>query len=41
LAWDETRRSLWCAGGHAGVMCTTAPGAPVTIGKKRAGQAAS
>jgi hypothetical protein len=28
LAWDATRRTLWSATGRAGIMCSTAPGAP-------------
>ena len=28
LAWDATRRTLWSAMGRAGIMCSTAPGAP-------------
>jgi len=28
LAWDSTRRTLWSATGRAGIMCSTAPGAP-------------
>lgn len=28
LAWDSTRRTLWSAAGAAGIMCSTAPGAP-------------
>ena len=32
LTWDATRRTLWAAAGHAGVMCATAPGSPPPIG---------
>jgi hypothetical protein len=32
LAWDSTRRTLWSAAGRAGIMCTTAPGAPSPLG---------
>ncbi|HEY8090475.1 MAG TPA: hypothetical protein VIF09_21585 [Polyangiaceae bacterium] len=28
LAWDATRRTVWSAAGWAGIMCSTAPGAP-------------
>ena len=28
FAWDSTRRTLWSATGAAGIMCSTAPGAP-------------
>ena len=28
LAWDATRRTVWSATGRAGIMCSTAPGAP-------------
>jgi hypothetical protein len=37
LAWDATRRTLWSAAGGAGIMRSTAPGAP----SWRAAQAAS
>lgn len=33
MVWDETRRTLWSAAGRAGVLGSTAPGAPVPIGK--------
>jgi hypothetical protein len=29
LAWDATRKTLWAAVGKAGVLSSTAPGAPV------------
>jgi hypothetical protein len=41
MAWDETRRTLWCAAGHAGVLGATAPGSQVPIGKGAAVGAAS
>ncbi len=33
MVWDDTRRTLWSAAGRAGVLGSTAPGAPVPIGK--------
>ncbi len=41
MAWDDTRRTLWSAAGHAGVLGSTAPGSPVPIGRTGAAQAAS
>jgi hypothetical protein len=41
IAWDVTRRTLWGACGDAGVLCVTAPGAPVPVGTKSAESAAS
>jgi hypothetical protein len=41
MAWDATRRTLWSAAGRAGVMYSTAPGAPVTFGMEGARRAAS
>jgi hypothetical protein len=41
MAWDETRRTLWCAAGHAGVMCSTEPGSPPPLGEKGALRAPS
>jgi hypothetical protein len=41
IAWDVTRRTLWGACGDAGVLCVTAPGAPVPVGTKAAETAAS
>jgi hypothetical protein len=32
IAWDATRRTLWGACGEAGLLCVTAPGAPVPGG---------
>jgi len=32
LAWDATRRTLWSAAGRAGVLRSTAPGAPPPMG---------
>ncbi len=32
IAWDPTRRTLWSAAGRAGILCTTAPGAPSPLG---------
>ena len=31
LAWDSTRRTLWSAAGRAGIMRSTAPGAPAWV----------
>jgi hypothetical protein len=36
LAWDATRRTLWGAAGRAGIICSTAPGAPSPMGAKAA-----
>jgi len=33
MVWDDTRRTLWSAAGRAGVLGSTAPGAPVPVGK--------
>jgi hypothetical protein len=33
MAWDDTRRTLWCAAGRAGVLGSSAPESPVPIGK--------
>jgi hypothetical protein len=41
MAWDDTRRTLWCAASHAGVLGSTAPGSPVPIGKGAVVRAAS
>jgi hypothetical protein len=41
MVWDETRRTLWCAAGHAGLMCSTEPGAPPPLGEKAALRAPS
>ncbi len=41
MAWDETRRTLWSAAGNAGILCTTAPGAPIPLGRAGAARAAS
>ncbi len=41
MAWDATRRTLWCAAGRAGVMSATAPGAKVPFGQQGGKGAAS
>ena len=41
MAWDDTRRTLWCAAGRAGVLGSTAPGWPVPIGEGAVVAAAS
>jgi hypothetical protein len=35
IAWDATRRTLWSAAGPAGLLCTTAPGAPHPLGASK------
>jgi hypothetical protein len=41
MAWDATRRTVWSAAGLAGVLCSTAPGAPVPMGDKAGERALS
>lgn len=41
MAWDETRRTLWCAAGRAGILGSTEPGSPVPLGNKGALRAPS
>lgn len=41
MAWDETRRTLWCAAGRAGILGSTEPGSPVPLGKSGALRAPS
>jgi hypothetical protein len=41
MVWDATRRTLWSAAGRAGLLCSTAPGAPPVLGEEAAKEAAS
>lgn len=41
MTWDATRKTLWSAAGRAGLMCTTAPGAPPPVGGKAGTRAPS
>jgi hypothetical protein len=41
LAWDATRRTVWAAAGHAGILCSTAPGSPSPVGEGAAAKATS
>jgi hypothetical protein len=41
MVWDDTRRTLWCAAGQGGVMCSTEPGAPTPLGEMGAQRAPS
>lgn len=36
MAWDSTRRTLWSAAGRAGILASTAAGAPWPLGAKAA-----
>ena len=41
LVWDATRRTVWAAAGHAGILCSTAPGSPSPVGEGAAAKATS
>jgi hypothetical protein len=41
MAWDATRRTLWCACGAAGVLCLAPQGTPIPLGAEGAEAAVS